>query len=43
MSENDLHEIKNRIYDEELITDILEALECESITSEQAGNLYVAQ
>jgi DNA primase len=43
MSENDLHEIKNRIYDEELIGEILEALECEYVNIEQNGNLYVAQ
>lgn len=40
---SDLREIKNRIYDEELISDVLEALECEHINEEQNGNLYTAQ
>jgi DNA primase len=40
---SDLREIKNRIYDEELIVDILEALECMSISEEQNGQLIIAQ
>jgi DNA primase len=40
---SDLREIKNRIYDEELIVDILEALECMSIGEEQNGQLITAQ
>ena len=40
---SDLREIKNRIYDEELIVDILEALECMSIGEEQSGQLITAQ
>lgn len=40
---SDLREIKNRIYDEELIIDILEALECLSINEEQNGQLFTAQ
>lgn len=43
MSESDLNDIKNRIYDEELIVQILEELECQSISMEQNGNLIVAQ
>jgi len=40
---SDLREIKNRIYDEELIIDILEALECLNINEEQNGQLFTAQ
>ena len=40
---SDLIEIKNRIYDEELIESILEALDCQYINLEQNGNLFVAQ
>jgi DNA primase len=40
---SDLREIKNRIYDEELIGEILEALDCQNIHTEQNGNLYTAQ
>ena len=40
---SELLEIKTRIYDEELIEQILESLECEYIDTEQNGNLYVAQ
>lgn len=40
---SELQEIKTRIYEEELIHDILEALECEHVNEEQNGNLIVAQ
>jgi DNA primase len=38
----DLQRIKKRIYDEKRIEELLELLECGSISTEQRGNLYVA-
>jgi DNA primase len=40
---NDLKEIKRKIFEEEVITDLLEALGCEHISTEQGGRLYTAQ
>jgi DNA primase len=39
----DLKQIKKRIYDEELVVKVLEALQCENIKEEQNGKLYTAQ
>lgn len=40
---SELKEIKRKIFEEEVIADLLQALECESIDTEQGGRLYTAQ
>lgn len=40
---SELKEIKRKIFEEEVIADLLEALECEYINTEQGGRLYTAQ
>jgi DNA primase len=40
---SELKEVKKKIYEEEVIRDLLEALDCEGINIEQGGRLFTAQ